>query len=744
MKVVFATGIFPPDIGGPATSVSMLAETWSAEGHQVTVVTYSDVGDDGFRRAYDVRRVARAQSAWRRYWAFLRALWRASDAAGPIFAQDGVPSGIPALIVAAFRRRKLVVRVAGDFAWERAQVSYGYAESLETFQKDLAVPPAIFLARALQRFVYRRADRVIAPSAYLAAVAKGWGVSEGRIRVIHNGVHVPKLEEAVEKRPHRVVASGRLVPWKNFDILIKAMPKVLQKFPDASLMIVGDGPEETRLRSLAGAPMLQKKVNFVGRLKRAEVCQAIKASGVFALPSAYEGFSHQLVEAFACGAPVVASRAGGNPELVEDGKNGLLVPPGDANALADAVIAFLDDPVFADACVREAGKDLARFSVAEQIRATTEAVFGDGKLNVLIVSRDPSVADPKSSAADRMRAYASRVDALEIVAVGPAATSPRADAGGFHARVVDGRRGLLSLFALCKETLSAARDAGATLIVAQDPFEAGVAARYAASRLMLPYLIEDHGAFFADGAWSSESATNRLRAAVGRKVAAASSGIRAVSARAAAPYRAFAAGVRIETIPVAMRLADRRVEPKSSGPFTALYAGRFSPEKNLPMLVRALSRLRRVVPDATLLLCGTGPELTRIQGEAAMLGVKDALRFLPWSDDMASVYVRADVAVLASDREGYGRFPAEAMSYGLPVVMTDVGLAREVIRNGTEGVVVPVGDEAAMAAALVRLAKEPHALMQMSAAARRRAESLPRPEEVAARVTGFWKGVAGV
>lgn len=744
MKVVFATGIFPPDIGGPATSVSMLADAWTAQGHQVAVVTYSDVGDDGIARPYEVKRVLRTQSAWRRYWTFLRALWRASDAPGPIFAQDGVASGLPALIVATFRRRRLILRVAGDFAWERAQVAYGYTDSIEDFQKDMSVPPPILFARALQRFVYRRADRVIVPSRYLAELAKTWGVARGRVRIIYNGVHLPNITEPVEKRAHRVVASGRLVPWKNFDVLIKSMPGVLAKFPDASLMIVGDGPEETRLRSLASAPMLKDKVNFVGRLKRDEVCQAISASGVFVLPSSYEGFSHQLVEAFACGTPVVASRAGGNPELVEDGKNGTLVEPGDAKGLSDAIVAYLADSARAEACAKEAGKDLSRFSIETQIHETTQEVIGEGKLRVLIVSRDPSVADPASPAAERMRAYAARVDALEIVAVGQASTSGRADGRGYHARVVDGRRGAFSLAALCGEVLRAAMDAGATLIVAQDPFEAGVAARYAAFRLRTPYLVEDHGAFFASGAWATESSMNGVRAAIGRRVVRSAQGIRAVSARAAEPYRKLAPGVHVERIPVAMRLAERRIEPKTSGPFTVLYAGRFSPEKNVMLLLRAFMRLRREVPDARLLLAGSGPEEETLRRTAAKWGIGEAVRFVPWTDDVASVYAQADVAALGSDREGYGRFPAEAMSYGLPVVMTDVGLAREVVRNATEGFIVPVGDAELLGVALVKLAKERHTRMLMSAAARRRAETLPKPEEIVERVTRFWKRSAGV
>jgi len=744
MKVVFATGIFPPDIGGPATSVSTLAEAWAAQGHRVSVVTFSDVGDDGVERPYEVKRILRAQPAWRKHLAYLRALWRASSAPGPIFAQDGVGSGLPAFIVATLRRRRLIVRVPGDVAWERAQVGFGYADTLEAFQKDMTVPPAIIALRLLQRFVYRRADRVIVPSRYLAGVARGWGVAPGRVRVIYNGVHLPKRAEGIAKRPMHIVAAGRLVPWKNFDVLIKAMPKILAKFPDATATIVGDGPEMTRLRSLAGAPMLEGRVEFAGRMKRDELCRLISESAVFVLPSSYEGFSHMLVEAFACGAAVVASRAGGNPELMEDGKNGLLVEPGDANGLADAVMAFLDDPVFADVCAKEAGKDLSRFTVEAQIRETSELILGEGKLRALVVSRDPSVADASSPAAERMRAYASRVDALEVVAVGRAPDAPRRDCRGFSARVVDGRRGPLSLAALCRETLRAARDAGATLIVAQDPFEAGFAARYAAFRLMVPYVVEDHGAFFASDAWVSESTTNRVRAAIGRRVVKSAQGIRAVSSRAAAPYRDLAPGVPVATIPVAMRLAERRVEPKSSGPFTALYAGRFSPEKNLTLLVQAFAKLRHAVPDAVLLLSGSGPEKSRVEGEAALQGVSAGIRFLPWTDDMASVYAQADVAVLASDREGYGRFPAEAMSYGLPVLMTDVGLAQDVLRNGTEGFVVPVGNADLFAEALIKLAKEPHTRQLMSAAARRRAEGLPKPDDVVARVTGFWKSSAGV
>lgn len=740
MKVVFATGIFPPDIGGPATSVSMLAEAWSAKGHDVAVVTYADVGDDGVARPYEVKRVLRAQAAWRRYFAFTRALWRASAAPGPIFAQDGIASGLPALIVAALRGRRLIMRVAGDFAWERAQVAFGYAEPLEHFQKDLTVPPSVFLLRILQRFVYRRADRVIVPSRYLAGIARGWGVPDARIRVIGNGVHPPKFEEAIEKRPRRIVAAGRLVPWKNFDVLIKAMPKVLEKFPDASLMIVGDGPEETRLRALAGAPMLEKKVKFVGRLKRAEVCQAIAASGVFVLPSSYEGFSHQLVEAFACGAPVVASRAGGNPEVVEDGKNGLLVPPGDAHALADAVIALLDDPVFAQMCVKEAGKDLARFSVEAQIRETSDEVLGDGKLAVLLVSRDGTAADPASRTAARMRAYGERVDRLHVVCLAKAPSASVALSERVQVTRVDVRGAWKRPWAIFRAVRDAAEATQARLVVAQDPFEAGALALRAARALRAPLLVEEHGGVFLSGHWKEESAKNRLLHPLGLFVLGRASAVRAVSAKIEEDLRTRFPSKPIARIPV---FSEPRACRSTAKPEAFGYVGRLVPQKNLPGLLWAFRRVAHDLPSARLIIAGSGPLEAGLRTLAAETGIAERIDWIAHDEDVDAVYARIGTLVLSSWYEGWARVVPEAMSCGIPVVMTDVGCAQEVLRNGVEGYVVPVGDDELLAKAMREIVVEGrHGLM--AAAARRRAETLPKQEELVARVTDSWRKAAGV
>lgn len=740
MRIVIATGIFPPDIGGPATSVSMLADAWTRQGHRVTVVTYAD-RETGEGKPYGVVRVPRGLPAPLRYARFFLEVRKALKEGDVVFAQDAVASGLPAALAARLLGRRFVLKIVGDFAWEHAQVRGAFYGTLDEFQKKNGGPLGIRLMRFIQRRVARRAGRVIVPSRYLAGIAGGWGVPDARLRVIYNGVHAADVAAAEDRRPHRIVVAQRLTPWKHIDVLIKAMATVLQRVPDAELLIVGDGPEEQRLKALASAPMLERKVSFAGRVPQDEVCRLLKASGVHALVSSYEGFSHQLVTGFMCGAPTVASRAGGNVELVEDGRNGLLVEVGDAEGTAKALIRMLEDRVFAERCVSEAKKDLSRFSIETQLRETTEEVIGDAKTRVVLVSRDPDAADPSSKTAERLRAYASRVDGMEVVAFGRYVSSPSADVRGYRARMVDSRLGPFSLWNLCREVRAAAADSGASLIVAQDPFEAGLAAAWAAHGAGIPYAIEDHGAFFAGDVWERESLLNRLRSVVGRHIAKRAASVRAVSARAAETYVKMGVRGEVSVVPVAIDLPARPVEAHR-GPFTVLYAGRFSPEKNLGALLEAFSHLRRGVPDARLLLVGAGPEERRLRERTAELGIAAAVTWRPWSDDPAAAFREADVAALPSLREGYGRFAAEALANGVPLVMTDVGLAGDLVRDGVDGLIVPPGDMRAFSEALYALAKDPMRREMIRAAALRRASTLRTREQIAEAVTDGWKRAA--
>jgi glycosyltransferase involved in cell wall biosynthesis len=744
--VTILTGIFPPDIGGPAVSVSMLAEAWTKAGHAVEVVTYSDPpSPSGLRGAgvdcpYKVRRVSRSLPVRRRYARFLAEAWRAASAPGPIFAQDGVASGLPGLIVAALRRRRFVVKVVGDFAWEHAQVQHGYQGSIDEFQAARGLPTRIRLLRFLQRAVVRSADAVIVPSRYLGNLVERWGVPAARLRVIYNGVPPIRLEEKVEIRPHRIVAAGRLVPWKHFDVLIKAMSTVTQRVPDATLMIVGDGPEEGRLRALAAAPHLRGKVHFVGRLKPEEVCRAMSASGAHALVSSYEGFSHQLVSAFQCGAPTVASRAGGNVELIEDGRDGLLVEVGDVDGTARALTRLLEDRELAARCV-EAGRARAgEFSVERQVRETSAALFG--RTRIVVVSRDPMAADPASYVAERIAMYAGRVEKLHVVALAKREAMPPTPVRNYTIEVIDARTGPLAVFRLLRRLLRVVPELGAALITTQDPFESGIAGAVAGRLLRVPCVIEDHGAFYVSRIWPRESALNAFRWVFGLLALRLASGLRVESRYQLNRYRAM--GIRKPAVvaPLAMKLAGKPF-PFRPGPPTFVYAGRFFYEKNVIMLVRAFAKVREAVPGVKLILAGTGPEAGALQREIDARGLGKDAEIRSWVHDPDDIYRDADVGVTPTDRECWPRFPLEAMSYGLPMIMTDVGMAGEVIRNGIEGFVIDIGDEAALTGAMLAVAKDEGLRRRFREAGFRRLEIIPANEELVDRVTTFWRRLTG-
>jgi glycosyltransferase involved in cell wall biosynthesis len=145
----------------------------------------------------------------------------------------------------------------------------------------------------------------------------------------------------------RLVFAGRLVPEKGLGLLIDSLPALLERAPAATLTVAGDGPLrrdlETRVRGLG----LESCVTFVGEQQPHEVTALIDGAMAVVVPSRVEGFGLVALEAALRGRPVVATRAGGLPEVVRDGATGLLVAPGDAGALASAVARLIGDPALA-------------------------------------------------------------------------------------------------------------------------------------------------------------------------------------------------------------------------------------------------------------------------------------------------------------------------------------------------------------------------------------------------------------
>jgi glycosyltransferase involved in cell wall biosynthesis len=375
MKILITTGIFPPDIGGPATYVEKIGSELIDLGHQVKVITYTDEVMEKKPGKFSVYRIVRGHSAfWRYFKYFLQVLVRAKWA-DVIYLQDPVSAGLPTALANLLWRRPLVLKIVGDFAWEQAQNQSGLRDLLDTFQHQ-KYSFKIELWRKIEHWVAGRADVIITPSEYLKRIVECWGQPKEKIKVIYNSFDAPsRVDENVFVPEGRVIlTAGRLVAWKGIDTLINLMPDLLKRHSDVKLAIAGDGPEEKKLKKLIADLGLENSVMMLGRLPREKLLGYLKKSDAFALNSSYEGLSHMVLEAIWCQTPMALSRVGGNPEVIEDGRSGLLFSYNQPGEIKEALLKILENHDLSADFVSRAKKRLDGFSLEKMVGSTAKAL----------------------------------------------------------------------------------------------------------------------------------------------------------------------------------------------------------------------------------------------------------------------------------------------------------------------------------------------------------------------------------
>jgi glycosyltransferase involved in cell wall biosynthesis len=211
-----------------------------------------------------------------------------------------------------------------------------------------------------QLAILKQANAWVAVSERLRGAMMAAGVPPSRIVTIPNGVDIihftPQANGATRQvTTPQVIFVGRLVKEKGLPILLQAWATVRQRVKDAVLHIVGGGPLEPELQTLADRLGIVASVRFHGHQQA--VLPFLQSSQLFVLSSYVEGLSNTLLEAMAVGLPVVATRISGSEDVVVVGENGLLVPPGEADALAEAIVSILNDPMRA-AAMGQRGRQL--------------------------------------------------------------------------------------------------------------------------------------------------------------------------------------------------------------------------------------------------------------------------------------------------------------------------------------------------------------------------------------------------
>lgn len=340
MKVLIVSGIWPPDVGGPASHAPEFASFLLERGHSVEVVTTADSPPAG--EQYQVRWVSRAQPRGVRHARSLAVIRDRAADADLVYATSMLGR---ASLGAALARRPIVVKLVADEAYERA-VRLGLFEGdLDAFQSYKGGARVRALRQARNRTL-RRVDALVCPSAYLASRAIAWGIHEERVTVLPNPAPpLPALPERDAARARfeiegpTLAFAGRITRQKSLEVALAALARV----DGVALLVAGDGPDLDRVRREANARGLDGRVRFLGPLGRDDVLALFRAADASVLSSSWENFPHAVVESLAVGTPVISTAAGGVAEVVRDGVNGLVVPTGDAAALSDAIRRYLDD-----------------------------------------------------------------------------------------------------------------------------------------------------------------------------------------------------------------------------------------------------------------------------------------------------------------------------------------------------------------------------------------------------------------
>lgn len=304
MKIILATGIYPPEIGGPATYVSMLASALQKKGHDVTVIAY---GKPEKSLLWNVIGVDRSGGPIRRWMRYAQVLRKEAGSATMVEAFSSISAGIPCLL-AGIPRAKKVLRLGGDFFWERA-TDRG---DIRTLREWHASRP---LAMKLMLPLLRRFARIVYSTEYQRDLYEKLYNNLPRSAIIENPI--PHCQKAVKRKnretPLKILFFARFVRFKNGESLIRAMASV----SDALLTMVGQGPEESTYRKLIASLKLEARVVIRGPARGEEKERLFAEHDCCIFTGLTEMSPNGALEALAAGIPVLMTNETGLSQAMQ-------------------------------------------------------------------------------------------------------------------------------------------------------------------------------------------------------------------------------------------------------------------------------------------------------------------------------------------------------------------------------------------------------------------------------------------
>ncbi len=635
-------------------------------------------------------------------------------------------------VLLARKRRPLVVHFHGS--WADEALSSGATGSLGAY------------ARArLERAVYRRANAHITLShAFRRVLLERYGVSPWNARVIPPGIDLKRFSPVdPDEAPEHLVSHDvqltavcvrRLVPRMGIDVLIRAWAN--EDLPaERMLQVVGEGPERVKLERLAAELGLLDKICFLGHVSDEALVDAYRAADVAIVPStALEGFGLVVIEALACGTPVVASNTGGLPEALGDLSASLLVPSGSATALARRLLEPLPSR---EACRTQAERFSWRSSAREHSKVYTGFLRPHERARrrrVVFLDHTAAMSGGEIALLRQLPALTKRISPHVILAEdGP--LSAALQAAGISVEVLpmpETARTLprwdvefsIGRAAVAFESAQYVRRLASRLrqvrpdIVQTNSLKSAVYGTIAARLVGIPVVWHIHDRISADYLPAEAISLIHAMERLPRRIICNSSVTRST----------LSDSQHATVIPnaVSTEFFDIRPDLCARVPLFGLI-GRIARWKGQLEFVRAFDLAfpngearGRIIGDAMF-----GEEdrayLRRVVDEIRCRGLEQRIELRGFSSDIASDLSELSVAVHASIiPEPFGMVVSEAMAAGLPVIASAGGGPAEMIADGASGLLVTPGDTEALAKAMQTCAHDANLRASLGASARKR------------------------
>ncbi len=340
--------------------MSAMAHYWAARGKKVTLITLSPESTDFYTLHPEVKRVALELTAASKHpWNALRNNLRRLKR-----LRREIRASAPDVVISFIHRTNVLTLLA----------TFGTNVPVVVSERnDATKDPIDRLSAGLRRLLYPKADAVVVQSDGMRRWAQRF-VREEAVYTIPNPVTPPPYgPKDASRRGRTVVAMGRLTPQKGFDLLTQAFACCAARHPDWSLVILGEGAERGRLEALADQLGIADRVSMPGRVK--EPAKLLLHADLFVMSSRYEGFPNALLEAMACGLPVVCFDCSSGPrEIIRDGVDGILVENENVEALAAAIERLMSDGAERERLARRAVEVTERFGL-EKVMGMWEDVL---------------------------------------------------------------------------------------------------------------------------------------------------------------------------------------------------------------------------------------------------------------------------------------------------------------------------------------------------------------------------------